>query len=497
MTPDYPDAVMTPASTSNYRPANRPADNTIDLIVIHDIEGTAISTVHWFQNPKAQATSHYIIAADGTIYQAVKEHDIAWHAGNRNVNNHAIGIEHEGYAYRPGFYNWQEYEASAKLVRTLTTRYNIPRDRTHIIGHFEVPDLVHPGKFGGASGHTDPGPWWDWDSYMVLLRNDAKVTTPVLPTVLHPGETASFSVSFTNLGDDAWPSPTAPAGADRSGETDFAIKQRERGIVYLGAWSPDTAPMPPASPFFGAGWTSPRLVAPVAADTANGAEASFNVTLHGPRTLGAATQSFRLYKMPIAPHMPVAFGPTLTATIDVQPWDIRLDPTAPANSFSAIGWNRKEPAAPGGTPLYWLQTPKSAAVRAPQNAPAAVWQQKLPISGEYDVYARWTPGASRTSHAVYTIQSAPSPAAGAASAGTPAPAPPTVAVDQRKDGGAWKLLGRFPFDTNSPALIGLSALGSPGSVVVADGVRFVGPFPAPPGAASASAPIPFGSGPRP
>ena len=40
------------------------------------------------------------------------------------------------------------YRASAKLVCHITQRYGIPIDRTHIIGHYQVP----------TSTHHDPGP---------------------------------------------------------------------------------------------------------------------------------------------------------------------------------------------------------------------------------------------------------------------------------------------------------------------------------------------------
>jgi uncharacterized protein YgiM (DUF1202 family) len=52
------------------------------------------------------------------------------------------------------------YRASAALTRNLTTKYAIPRDRSHIIGHVEVP---------GAT-HTDPGQYWNWTYYMQLVN---------------------------------------------------------------------------------------------------------------------------------------------------------------------------------------------------------------------------------------------------------------------------------------------------------------------------------------
>jgi hypothetical protein len=48
------------------------------------------------------------------------------------------------------------YRASAALTRHICDKYGIPKDRTHIIGHNQVP---------GAT-HTDPGPHWNWTTYM-------------------------------------------------------------------------------------------------------------------------------------------------------------------------------------------------------------------------------------------------------------------------------------------------------------------------------------------
>ena len=42
-------------------------------------------------------------------------------------------------------------------------------DRKHIIGHVEVP----------GTDHTDPGPHWDWDRYMRLVREAASGALPV------------------------------------------------------------------------------------------------------------------------------------------------------------------------------------------------------------------------------------------------------------------------------------------------------------------------------
>lgn len=433
-TPDTPGALFVAAAPQNYNKADRPHDLPIDMVIIHDIEGSAESAVAWFQNPKAQATAHYVVSSmTGQVWQMVKEHDIAWHAGNFAINKRSIGIEHEGYAYRPGFYNPAEYETSANLVRSITARYNIPRDRTHIIGHAEVPNPNKPGLFGGASGHTDPGPYWDWDYFMALVRNDATAVERHFPTVIHPGELLEASASFTNKGDDAWPS-------DKPGQADPALQAR--GPVYLGTSNPTGQ----ASPFFNYKfWTSPRLASEaVDGEVAPGATGHFAFSLLGPRQLGEMQSAFRLTKIAPAPKAPVPFGETIATTIRVEPWDITQ--TAAQPGFSAPGWI----------------TDKSLTAQATaQTVAPAAWKLALPISGQWDVYARW-PGAPRRSRsAVYEV---------AASDG-----PHQVSVDQR-GGGDWHLLGRYRFDDPNAAMVRLMPQGGKG-VVVADAVRCVGPFP--------------------
>ena len=312
-TPDYPGAVWAPASPANFRPSSRPSlALPIDRIVIHDIEGAAPDAVRRFQDPSARVYSHYVIDGEtGRVTQMVKEHDIAWHAGDGPTNARSIGIEHAGYAYRPGFFNAVEYEASAHLVRAIALRYAIPRDRTHIIGHFEVPDSARPGHFGGRSGHTDPGPYWDWGYFMALVRSDAQPAPGSGPPVfvLHPGETARAEFLLENAGDDPW-----PAAADAAG--------RALGPVYLGVWTGGAG-----GALSGPDWVSPHFAAlPIGSDTTPGALGRFVVPLHAPPALGRATARFRLFRVPVAPGLPVPFGPVLTAAVRVAPWDIRAAP---------------------------------------------------------------------------------------------------------------------------------------------------------------------------
>jgi hypothetical protein len=462
--PDSPLAVWEAASPKNFQPWTDPAPRGVDMVVIHDIEGSAISAVRWFQNEQAQASSHYVIDGEtGKVYQMVKEKDVAWHAGNRDTNRRSVGIEHHGYAYRPGYYDATLYESSARLVREITARYSIPRDRTHIIGHFEVPDPANPGQFGGRSHHTDPGPYWDWDAFMALVRSDAQLAQPAAPPPVHPGEKVTVTISATNYGDDPWPGPNGAGQASADSATDAGrVAFAQRVPVYLGAW-----PVPSG---IGSGdrpalwdpkdWTSPRLVGlpQGGLDVApNGGAATFSVTLTAPPVgAGEVTQRFRLFHVPPAPRAPFAFGPVVPVTLRVEPYELAVSAGKPGTGATfapGAAWQRKGD-------IFWAKA-------APSVAPAR-WTATLPQGGVWEVYARWPAASGRTAAAQYTV-----------SAGT-APGQ-AMTVDQREapagvDG--WHLLGRFPLGAvgakNVAAAVELAARGK--GVAVADAVRFVGPY---------------------
>ncbi|MGR6913811.1 golvesin C-terminal-like domain-containing protein [[Actinomadura] parvosata] len=154
---DYPPAAWVPASSSNYRVSNRETSYNIDRVVIHVTQGSYAGTISWFQNPSAQVSAHYVVkSSNGAITQMVRDKDVAWHAGNSTYNNRSIGIEHEGYVSDASWFTDAMYRASAALTRYLCDKYGIPKTRTGIIGHNEVP---------GAT-HTDPGSHWNWTTYM-------------------------------------------------------------------------------------------------------------------------------------------------------------------------------------------------------------------------------------------------------------------------------------------------------------------------------------------
>jgi hypothetical protein len=154
----------------NFTKAHR-APPSIDRIVIHVTEGPFWGSVRWLKSRHAHASSHYIVSRRGRVIQLVHLSDIAWHAGNWSMNVRSVGIEHEGYTYSRAGFTDAQYRTSARLTAWLARRSLLPIDREHIIGHADVP--APGGGRGGASHHTDPGPHWNWDRYLALVRSYA------------------------------------------------------------------------------------------------------------------------------------------------------------------------------------------------------------------------------------------------------------------------------------------------------------------------------------
>ncbi|HEX5594463.1 MAG TPA: N-acetylmuramoyl-L-alanine amidase, partial [Micromonosporaceae bacterium] len=157
----------------NHDLGNRPEQQKIEYIVIHDTEGYFWPSIDLVKRPTYVAWHYTLRSVDGHIAQHVKNKDVGWHAGNWYVNAKSIGLEHEGFAGHGTWYTEAMYRTSAKLVRYLAEKYDIPLDRHHIIGHDNVPGIL-PANVRGM--HWDPGPYWDWSHYFDLLRAPFKST---------------------------------------------------------------------------------------------------------------------------------------------------------------------------------------------------------------------------------------------------------------------------------------------------------------------------------
>jgi MYXO-CTERM domain-containing protein len=184
---DFPGAIWFTTSCTNKCTVGRPLGNaSVNKIVIHDTEGGWDGSVATLQNDSGKSV-HYIVDADGSrVGQFRPETDTTYHAGNYYYNETSVGIEHVGVATNPAGYSAGLYAKSRKLVENIRTRWSVPLDRKHIVGHYQIPDGDHisessapcgdtldncenSANFGGASNHRDPGFNWQWCQYMEKL----------------------------------------------------------------------------------------------------------------------------------------------------------------------------------------------------------------------------------------------------------------------------------------------------------------------------------------
>jgi N-acetyl-anhydromuramyl-L-alanine amidase AmpD len=199
--PDYPLAKWNPARTGHW-------STTLiqqKFVVVHDVEGSYLGCISWFQNPNNTylTSAHYILnshpntpvnkqpvgapdAPVGEITQMVEERYRAHHVGC--WNSFMIGIEHEGYYNVSGWYTQECYESSSGLVNYLCEKYDIPKDRNHVIAHSEHQNAAWrnwvnstgQGFDPTCNTHIDPGQYWNWTYFMDLVTAGDTVKPQIL-----------------------------------------------------------------------------------------------------------------------------------------------------------------------------------------------------------------------------------------------------------------------------------------------------------------------------
>lgn len=124
-------------------------------IVDHVTSGKYPGCLQWLKNPKSKVSAHFLVTRTGKILQLVNEEDTAWCNGRVdkptwknivkkmlsyvNPNYYTIGIEHEALDYQP--LTEEQYQATLYLHKRLVTKYKIPIDSDHIIGHNRIYSL--------------------------------------------------------------------------------------------------------------------------------------------------------------------------------------------------------------------------------------------------------------------------------------------------------------------------------------------------------------------
>ncbi|MCY4616905.1 MAG: peptidoglycan recognition family protein [Chloroflexi bacterium] len=155
-------------------------------VMSHVMQGWQATMVRWArERPRATPKSaHFTIGRDGRIVQHVPIRRQAWHAGRLdpdapprwsllppggNPNDHAVGIEHEGFSGEP----WPEPqgEATIRVHRWLFAELGLAASEETVIGHF----MTAP-----ASRAADPGPTWPRDRILHALLEAPELDTAAL-----------------------------------------------------------------------------------------------------------------------------------------------------------------------------------------------------------------------------------------------------------------------------------------------------------------------------
>jgi N-acetyl-anhydromuramyl-L-alanine amidase AmpD len=151
--------------------AHAPARNPLATWVPsknHDIRRPVLIVLHYTEQHSVQqsldtlrsansggpVSAHYLIGADGHVYQLVADQLRAWHAGPgrwgtiTDVNSASIGIELDNDGATP--FAQAQIDSLLRLLTDLTGRLQIPR--TQIIGHQDL----------APTRRDDPGPLFPW-----------------------------------------------------------------------------------------------------------------------------------------------------------------------------------------------------------------------------------------------------------------------------------------------------------------------------------------------
>lgn len=166
--PNYPKAIN--EGLPNGFASSRGGEK-IKWVVVHVAAGFWDGTIAWFNDPRAQANSHYLVGLDGRVCQFVDEKWAAWHS--YPANEESVGIEHVD-NLKNGSPNWMsqaEFEASAQLTAYLLKKYGLTT--AAIKRHNEV----------GQTSHNCPGPFFPMDRYKARVSEILKggSVTPTRP----------------------------------------------------------------------------------------------------------------------------------------------------------------------------------------------------------------------------------------------------------------------------------------------------------------------------
>lgn len=127
------------------------------VIVLHATEQDSVAqSLHTLRtaNSGGPVSAHYLVGADGALYQLVEDSRRAWHAGGGSwgtigdLNSASIGIELDNDGTEP--FPPAQVDALLRLLEDVCTRLRIPRHA--VIAHADM----------APTRKRDPGPRFPW-----------------------------------------------------------------------------------------------------------------------------------------------------------------------------------------------------------------------------------------------------------------------------------------------------------------------------------------------
>jgi N-acetyl-anhydromuramyl-L-alanine amidase AmpD len=187
-----------------------PVRDAVDQLVLHyDAAGSSRRCFEILQDERGLSV-HFLLDVDGTIYQTLDLRDQAWHATKANPRSIGVEIANLG-AYPPGRaaaeggertrgvvqgvlleqvgFTPRQYDALAKLAAALCTIFpriapDAPRDERGEVRTSALSDSEF-AAFHGILGHfhvqankQDPGPAFDWESFLAAVRENLDRSAP-------------------------------------------------------------------------------------------------------------------------------------------------------------------------------------------------------------------------------------------------------------------------------------------------------------------------------
>ncbi|MEA2603860.1 MAG: hypothetical protein QOF89_4852 [Acidobacteriota bacterium] len=237
---------LTCRSLASPRPVRRVIVHALAVPSTSRRSGVEAVVAGW-QNAGREASSHYLVDRDGIITQMVREADVAFHTPGNNTDT--IGIEHADVCNDPDPLTIRLYERSAALVRDIASRSGFVIGDTTVLGHHDA-----------NPNHGDPGPYWDWEYYRLLLAWDGQdsLSRPVrvvagaagaagTPTGWQVGNRRAIANDHCASRRDPWGAhywKARPAAAGAAAE--LTLVADEPGTYSVSLWWPDVAGANPA-----------------------------------------------------------------------------------------------------------------------------------------------------------------------------------------------------------------------------------------------------------